>query len=140
MVSTLIWVVSARLDSGIASTIFSSMAGFSILRENLHRLAWQATDMIEGKVSLDRINDFIQNAELLDAFVKPTDPKMRTHLAVVDQPHQDKEKIGFRNATFAWSVNDDDGALTPSSRKYRLHIDEELLFKRGCINLIIGPT
>jgi len=116
------------------------MAVFSILRENLHRLAGQATETIQGKVSLDRINDFIQNAELLDTFGEPTDPKTGTHLAVIDQSHQDEEKIGFRNATFAWSVNDDDGTLTPSSRKYRLHIDDELHFKRGCINLIIGPT
>jgi len=115
------------------------MAVFSILRENLHRFAWQTTEMIEGKVSLDRVNDFIQNAELLDAFSEPTDFKTETHIAPVDQPHQDGE-IGFRNATFAWSVNDDDGTLTPSSRKYRLHIDDELHFKRGCINLIIGPT
>jgi len=114
------------------------MAAFSILRGGLLQFSWQTTDIIQGKVSLDRINNFIQNAELLDTFTEPADPK--THLALVNQPQQDEEEIGFRKAIFAWSVDDDDGTLTPSSRKYRLHIDEELYFKRGSINLIIGPT
>jgi ABC-type multidrug transport system fused ATPase/permease subunit len=53
--------------------------------------------------------------------------------------HSNDDSIGFRDASFAWS-SDTDGSLTPSKRKFLLRIEEELLFKRGQINLIIGPT
>jgi hypothetical protein len=49
-------------------------------------------------------------------------------------------EIGFKNATFSWSLQEDDGTTTPSSRMFKLRIDEQLLFKRNCVNLIIGPT
>jgi ABC-type transport system involved in cytochrome bd biosynthesis fused ATPase/permease subunit len=54
-------------------------------------------------------------------------------------PEADDQHIGFKDATFAWSV-DTDGTLTPSKRKYLLRIDDELTFKRNCLNLIVGPT
>lgn len=49
--------------------------------------------------------------------------------------------IGFRNATFTWTASEG-GSQTPNARKrvFRLAIDDELTFKRGCINLILGPT
>ncbi len=55
--------------------------------------------------------------------------------------HFDQDVIGFKNASFTWS-NDDaaDGALTPSRRRFTLRVHDELLFKQGCFNLIIGPT
>ncbi|KAI9431405.1 P-loop containing nucleoside triphosphate hydrolase protein, partial [Lactarius indigo] len=48
--------------------------------------------------------------------------------------------IGFQNANFTWSNDDADGTLTPSRRRFTLRVEGELLFKRGCFNLIIGPT
>ena len=91
---------------------------------------------IPAKVSLDRISDFLLNAELLDSFEElKNNPK-------IILPHTDEDedpRIGFKNATFAWS-QEHDGTLTPSGRYYQLHIEDELLFKQGKINLIIGPT
>ena len=60
---------------------------------------------------------------------------------LTDASHFDRNVIGFLNASFIWS-NDDlsDGGFTPTRRKFILRIDGELLFKRGCFNLIIGPT
>jgi ATPase subunit of ABC transporter with duplicated ATPase domains len=60
---------------------------------------------------------------------------------LTDASHFDRDVIGFQNASFTWS-NDDvhDGDLTPSRRKFTLRVNGELLFKRACINLIIGPT
>lgn len=72
--------------------------------------------------------------ELLDQFNEKT-PVFETISGSVDN---DMCKIGFRDATFAWS--NDDGALSPSRRNFRLRIEQELVFKRGGINLIIGPT
>jgi hypothetical protein len=47
--------------------------------------------------------------------------------------------VGLREATFSWS-NETDGSLTPSRRSFTLKIEGELMFKQGCVNLIIGPT
>ncbi|KAF9527915.1 multidrug resistance-associated ABC transporter [Crepidotus variabilis] len=122
-----------------ASTIFSSMAVFSILREQLYRISWQTMLMIEAKVSLDRVSNFLQNAELLDTFEELKDHPEKMNLTTPTTPEEDT-RIGFGNATFGWSLDEQDGRLSPSSRNYRLHIDGDLLFKRGKINLIIGPT
>lgn len=47
------------------------------------------------------------------------------------------QNIGFQDATFTWS-NDTDGSTTPSRHNFVLRIENELLFKRGCINLIVS--
>lgn len=54
----------------------------------------------------------------------------------------DQDAIGFQNASFTWSNDDDDGAvtLTPVQRRFTLRVHGELFFKRGSFNLIIGPT
>jgi hypothetical protein len=49
------------------------------------------------------------------------------------------ERIGFRNATFSWS-KESDGSLTQLQRQFLLKIDGEVLFERGRINLVVGPT
>lgn len=72
--------------------------------------------------------------ELLDAF-----SEKKEDYALDIQPHHLSEDIGFNRATFAWS-NDSDGSVTPSKRSFLLKIDDELKFKRGGINLVIGPT
>ena len=89
---------------------------------------------------MDRVSDFIQNTELLDAYsavqIRATDIKESSQIPASST--KDDEEIGFRNATFAWSCEDD--TLVPSHRRYRLHVGDELLFKRGVVNLIVGPT
>jgi hypothetical protein len=90
-----------------------------------------------AKVSLDRVTNFIRDAELLDQF--RIEKKARSLPSVTNEEDHSQE-IGFRKATFAWSVEDEDGSLTPSNRRFRLQVAEEILFKHNCINLIIGPT
>ena len=90
---------------------------------------------LSAKVSLDRVTEFLQETELLDSFTdKPSQDDIPTTIECDD--------MGFNNATFSWSVEspDHDGTLTPSQRTFRLHMSGEQLFKRDCINLIIGPT
>ncbi|KAG5644694.1 hypothetical protein DXG03_007917 [Asterophora parasitica] len=71
--------------------------------------------------------------ELLDEFYEDA----QGSLVDIDNNSDD---VGFRSATFSWAQQESNVALTPSKRRYRLHIDDELLFKRGCINLIVGST
>ena len=90
---------------------------------------------LSAKVSLDRVTEFLQKTELLDSFAdKPSHGDIPTIIECDD--------FGFNNATFSWSVEspDPDGTSTPSQRTFRLQICGEQLFKRDCINLIIGPT
>ncbi|CDO74329.1 hypothetical protein BN946_scf184850.g1 [Trametes cinnabarina] len=103
-----------------ASLVFSSMA---------------------AKVSLERISDFLRNTELIDEFERAKDgqaSQVWTHTV----PEDRKGVVGIRHATFTWSK---DGApsQTPGGTRKRafvLTVDEELIFQRGKINLIIGPT
>ena len=136
----------------LASKIFSSISVFSMLRMQLRRLTYQVSISIQGmpclilllfhlclcpsaKVSLDRVTEFLQNTELLDSFA---DKSSQGHIPT----RIERDDMGFNNATFSWSVEspDHDGTSTPSQRTFRLHISGQQLFKRDCINLIIGPT
>ena len=93
--------------------------------------------MIQGKVSLDRVSDFLNATELLDEFKIPEKENSDAIESFSVSP-SDPEAIGFRDATYVRS--EDDGTLTPSRRKFRLNIEGELSFKRGSLNMIIGPT
>ncbi|XP_006463829.1 hypothetical protein AGABI2DRAFT_187296 [Agaricus bisporus var. bisporus H97] len=113
------------------STVFSSMTVFDLLREQFFTGFFMFNRMIAGKVSLDRINDFLGNTELLDACDSITLPPAQTR--------NEDERIGFSESSFAWST-EFDGSLTPSKRIYLLKIEQELLFKPNCLNIIVGPT
>ena len=76
--------------------------------------------------------------ELLDEFANAGNVSERASLTHASQFDQDL--IGFQNASFTWSNDDADATLTPSRRCFTLRVHGELLFKRGCFNLILGPT
>ncbi|KAF7339970.1 ATP-binding cassette transporter [Mycena venus] len=120
-----------------ASKVFSSMSVFDMLRNQLGFIFWSLSQAVTGKVSLDRVNEFLHKTELLDVFTEkdPDTPEL-----FVPADAAANEKIGFRDATFAWSSEKTDGSLTPSRRKFMLKIEGEMLFKPGCINLVVGPT
>jgi len=80
-----------------------------------------------------------RQTELLDEF---SDAEKDLKCVIgADVLHLDQDVVGFKNASFTWS-NDhlDEGALTPPRRRFTLRVHDELLFKRGGFNLIIGPT
>ncbi|KAG8713050.1 hypothetical protein FRC11_013442, partial [Ceratobasidium sp. 423] len=110
-----------------ASSVFPSIAVFDTLRTQLRLLFLQIPASIQSKVSFDRTNDFLTKTELLDSY-----KNSNTETVAPDSA------IGFCNATFTWS-DIQAGALTPG-RDFRLQIDGKLLFQRGCINMVIGPT
>ncbi|KAF9481117.1 multidrug resistance-associated ABC transporter [Pholiota conissans] len=117
------------------SIIFSSLTVFSRLQLQLSMISWQISSFVEGKVSLERVDAFLRETELLDAFADPN----REH-TMGECPSFNKDVIGFKDCSFAWSVGAKEGSSTPSRRSYRLRINDELFFKPNCINLIIGPT
>ncbi|KAF8898485.1 hypothetical protein BD779DRAFT_1607278 [Infundibulicybe gibba] len=116
-----------------ASKVFSSMSVFDMLRDQLHMVFYSINQSVTGKVSLDRVNDFLHNTELLDSFSE------KDVVEFLPEDPTSSDLIGFRDATFVWS-DDVTGSLTPSKRHFSLRIEGELIFKPGCINLIVGPT
>ncbi|KAH9166803.1 hypothetical protein EDB89DRAFT_2075434 [Lactarius sanguifluus] len=120
------------------SAIFSSMAVFDLLSDQLHAIFRTIPMVIQARVSLDRMNDFLHHTELLDEFADVDNGSQRVMLT--DASRFDQDVIGFQNASFTWSNDDPNGTLTPSRRRFTLRVHGELLFKRGCFNLIIGPT
>lgn len=114
------------------------MAGqrvYSRLAAPMHRQLKTSNKPCKAKVSLDRVSDFLLNTELLDTFT-PRQTKLQT----LPPPGFDEDAIGFNNASFAWSADSSSCSLTPSSRNFRLTVDKQVLFKPGCINMIVGPT
>ena len=92
---------------------------------------------ILAKVSLDRISEFLNDTELLDEFDSVNEEK-HDQIDLLTTGPTDPDTIGFSDASFVWTSVD--GSLTPSRRKFRLTIEDKLEFKRGGLNLIIGPT
>ncbi|KAG9028739.1 hypothetical protein FS837_003797, partial [Tulasnella sp. UAMH 9824] len=122
-----------------ASVIFSSIAVFDVIRERLYTISWELPRLIDAKVSLDRINDFLLQTELLDRYTSSSGAAPPGALP----PTADSEAVGFHNAVFSWSAGASStpgGILTPSPRNFRLRIEDDLFFQKGKINLIIGPT
>ncbi|EPS98690.1 hypothetical protein FOMPIDRAFT_1037403 [Fomitopsis schrenkii] len=121
-----------------ASTIFSSITVFETFTHLLHMIVRFVPGIINAKVSLDRVDDFLQKTELLDEFSEQPDG-IQAQLSA--QP--DSNVIGIRNASFSWA-NSTGGSAAPTPgtgrRNFNLRIDGDLLFKKGRINLIIGPT
>ncbi|KAJ7145004.1 multidrug resistance-associated ABC transporter [Mycena crocata] len=111
-----------------------SMTVFDMFRAQLHEFFATMTSLVTGRVSLDRLDGFLHDTELLDAFstdVAITSPPLSSNL--------NAKKIGFNDATFSWSTSDD-GLNIPARRRFVLRIDGQLMFKQNCINLIVGPT
>ncbi|KAL1674317.1 P-loop containing nucleoside triphosphate hydrolase protein [Schizophyllum commune] len=109
-----------------ASIVFSSMTVFDILREMIGLSMYLVTSAVTAKVSLDRVNTFLDPAksDLLDALDISRDVQPSS-----EPPSSDA--IGFSDAVFAWSDDAD---------AFKLRVDGEVSFKSGKVNLIVGPT
>ncbi|KAJ7690181.1 hypothetical protein B0H17DRAFT_1331449 [Mycena rosella] len=105
----------------------------NLIKNSIEQLTYWISELATGKVSLDRVNDFLKTTELLDAFDEKSAPVLFPTDPVAD------ERIGFRNATFSWS-KETDGSNTRSRPEFKLKIDGEVIFERGRINLVVGPT
>ncbi|KAF2219714.1 bile acid-transporting ATPase [Elsinoe ampelina] len=105
----------------IPSVAFTALSLFSILRVPLDQLADMVAHVQESKVSVDRVEEYLSEAET-DKYeqLKP------------DQYDDNGEPIlGFDDCNFSWgSTGDEDFKL----------IDVDLKFKVGQLNVIVGPT
>jgi len=124
--------------------------------------------IVSGKVSIDRVDGMFINGflwhvlsnarrflekceiypanqslsnslqtELLDAY-SVTSPSVS---GGDELPEPSNEVIGFHNARFTWSAssNHKSGSVIPR-RNFTLRAEGGIFFKRGVLNLVVGPT
>ncbi|VDC06819.1 unnamed protein product [Peniophora sp. CBMAI 1063] len=115
------------------SIVFSSMTIFDMLRDQLEEVVFRIPNLVQAKVSLDRVTEFLHSTELLDVYSEHDGE-------AVPSGHIDNDAIGFADASFRWTSEIDDGVLTLSRRPFTLRISGELRFVREGFNLVIGPT
>ena len=107
------------------SVAFTSLALFQLLRYPLDRLADMAAHVLESKVSIDRVEKFLNEEET----------GKYEQLAHVGK--SGNEKIGIVNANFSWGSKDEGTNVeNPAFRLINIDID----FKLGGLNVIAGPT
>ncbi|KAF4451488.1 putative YBT1-Vacuolar, `full-size` ABC protein [Fusarium austroafricanum] len=109
------------------SIAFTAMSLFMLLRVPLDQFGDMFAHVQETKVSIDRVEEFLQEEE--------TDKYIQLGLDNLDE--EGVRRIGFNNATLTWggkdTVADDD------SRAFRL-MDLNVDFQIGKLNIIAGPT
>jgi ABC-type multidrug transport system fused ATPase/permease subunit len=105
----------------VPSVAFTALSLFSLLRIPLDQLADMVAHVQESKVSVDRIEEYLNEPET-DKYVQL-------------QGHQLDDNgdpmIGFEKGTFSWGGKDDDD--------FKM-IDLDMKFKAGQLNVIVGPT
>ncbi|GJJ15091.1 hypothetical protein Clacol_009366 [Clathrus columnatus] len=114
-----------------AATVFSSIAVFSTFREALWMTFYMFPEILNGHVSLTRVDSFLKNTEVLDRLA---DDKTEPETTLPEG------EIGFRNASFTWSKEDNNKDTDSEERKFQLSIKGDLFFRRGQLNLVVGPT
>jgi ABC-type multidrug transport system fused ATPase/permease subunit len=109
------------------SIAFTAISLFSILRVPLDQLGDMIAHVQESKVSVDRVEEFL-NEEETEKY------QQLSH----DNTDDDGNKmIGFKDATFSWGGKEVDGDKI--STAFRL-MDLNINFEIGHLNIIAGPT
>ncbi|KAF4120667.1 ABC-type multidrug transport system, ATPase and permease component [Geosmithia morbida] len=109
------------------SVAFTAMSLFMLLRIPLDQFGDMFAHVQEAKVSIDRVEEFLQEEE--------TEKYAQLGSDNVDE--KGVRRIGFRHSTLIWGARDavaDDG-----TQAFRL-LDLDIDFKIGKLNIIAGPT
>lgn len=124
--SFLIYTAVEKKDL-IPSVAFTALSLFSILRIPLDQLADMLAHVQESKVSVDRVEEFL-NEDETEKYVQ----LLHDNVDETGEPI-----IGFESATFTWGGKD---ALTLDGTTAFRMIDMNIRFKVGQLNVIAGPT
>ncbi|KAF8513334.1 P-loop containing nucleoside triphosphate hydrolase protein [Hysterangium stoloniferum] len=127
-----------RRDLNVA-VVFTSIVIFQQLGSSMHTILTTLPVIINAKISLTRIDDFLKKTDLLDRFTQKQKNNESSQVANAEQ-NLSPDTIDFRDATFSWTVNEAQATSDSSQQGYRLRIDGELFFQRGKLNLIVGST
>ncbi|OBA19390.1 P-loop containing nucleoside triphosphate hydrolase protein [Metschnikowia bicuspidata var. bicuspidata NRRL YB-4993] len=102
-----------------APIAFTALSLFTFLRSPLDQLSDMTAIVIQSKVSLDRISDFLEEEE------------SSKYEQLEQTPSVSSPLIGFENASFSWN--------SKSDKDFKLK-DLNTAFLPGKLNVIIGPT
>ncbi|QHS74704.1 bile acid-transporting ATPase YBT1 [Saccharomyces paradoxus] len=95
---------------------FTALSLFTLLRDPLDRLSDMLSFVVQSKVSLDRVQDFLNE----------NDTKKYDQLTV----DPNGKRFAFENSTISWDKDNQDFKLK----------DLNIEFKTGKLNVVIGPT
>jgi len=107
-----------------AAVAFPALALFSLLRVPLDQLADMIINVIQTKVSIDRVEEFLREDE--------TEKYQQLKPSYEDS---DAPLIGFKNGSFTWGSKN----AKKEDASFQL-IDLDVAFKPGELNIIAGPT
>lgn len=111
----------------IPSVAFTALSLFSILRIPLDQLADMVAHVQECKVSVDRVEEFL-NEEETEKYLQ---------LSKNGKDQNGDTLIGFKHATLTWGSKDTSDSS--ESKAFRM-IDLNVKFSIGDLNLVVGPT
>ncbi|KAF8650152.1 hypothetical protein AX16_005387 [Volvariella volvacea WC 439] len=112
-----------------ASAVFSSIAVFELLRLHLRQVSNTIPTAVQGKISLDRLDDFLNDSEMkLEVPDQEQPPELLLSNGARYTPF---EEVGFGDMSFSWSKD--------HKAPFRLMIRGSMVFGHG-LNLIAGPT
>lgn len=112
----------------VPSVAFPALSMFSLLRVPLDQLADMIAHVQESKVSVDRIEEFL-NEEETTKYIQHRESARYD----AEQP-----RIGLQNATLTWSSKSK-STHEDGSTAFRL-INMNVDFKLGALNIVAGPT
>ena len=111
----------------IPSVAFTALSLFGILRYPLDQLADMIAHVQESKVSVDRVEEFLNEDET----------EKYQQLLQGSKDHNGDPIIGFDKATLTWGGKDAQKA--DGQTAFRM-IDMDIRFVVGRLNIIVGPT
>lgn len=111
----------------IPSIAFTALSLFQLLRYPLDQIADMVARVLECKVSIDRIEEFL-NEEETEKFKQ---------LSKTPEYQDGEMMVGFRHATLTWGAKNPQDDQT--AKAFRL-INMDVRFKVGCLNIVAGPT
>ncbi|KAF2086979.1 hypothetical protein K490DRAFT_43016 [Saccharata proteae CBS 121410] len=125
--SFLVYTVVEKRDL-VPSVAFTALSLFQLLRIPLDQLADMVAHVQESKVSVDRIEEYLNEPE--------TDKYKQLRNEEADD--NGEPLIGFENGTFSWGASeiDENGDADESFKM----MDLSLRFQVGQLNVIVGPT
>lgn len=135
--STFVWCLTPSIISSCAFTFYTYVQGndlsvsvaftalslFAMLKGPLEYFSDMVSFVIQSKVSLDRIQKFLNEPES----------------AKYDQLTVSDTKLGFDNAVLSWADDEQDSGVKKDENDFQLQ-DLNIDFKIGKLNLVAGET
>ncbi|KAF2631314.1 hypothetical protein BU25DRAFT_361406 [Macroventuria anomochaeta] len=111
----------------IPSVAFTALSLFQILRIPLDQLADMVAHVQESRVSVDRIEEYLNEPET----------EKYSQLTTKEKDENGQVIIGFNKGTFSWGGKDMKDQAAADAFKL---MDIDVKFKTGQLNVVVGPT